>query len=118
MVKHYDLYPTDDYLKSFDNLDKLKQGAIIKKLKKFKENPYHFSHSLKGPLDGKRAVEILSDLRVVVSVCEECRKENKQDYNGCINCEKAPQNAIVIWDVGKHPIYGHLSKSKKRFVFP
>lgn len=118
MVKHYDLYPTDDYIKSFNALDKLKQNATVKKLIKFKEKPYRFSHNLKGPLKGKRAIEILGDLRAVISICEECRKENYQDYNGCIKCERAPQNAIVVWDVGKHPIYGHLSKSKKRFVFP
>lgn len=87
--------------RNFEKLDRIKQLAVKKKIEKFiaghaKSKPMSFN------LIGKRELKVLDDLRVLFTICEECIEKGYVDYNGCIDCEKIPDNYIIIWNVTTH----------------
>lgn len=81
--------------------DPIKLTAIEKKLKKFMENPEHFSTPYKGDLAGNRKVKVMADLRIVVTLCWECRTTNHQGHHEC-PCDQIPENTVICWYVGDH----------------
>lgn len=81
--------------------DSIKRTAIEKKLEKFKENPLHFSLPYRGDLAGNRKIKVLADLRIVVTLCWECRQTNHQDGHNC-PCDEIPDNTAICWYVGDH----------------
>lgn len=86
-------------------LDSLKGGverdAVEKKLKNLLQDPHHFSVPLAGPLSGDREIRVLRDLRIIITICRDCRQTEHQKKHRC-PCYDVPQNAIIIWWIGNH----------------
>lgn len=91
-------------------LDAIKDGvarsAIQKKLLKLRENPKHFSIPLAYPLSGDREIKVLQDLRIIITICNECYGTVHQQKHKC-PCEEIPENTIIVWWVGNHKQLRH-----------
>jgi hypothetical protein len=94
------------FLKGFENqLNKFKDGQtrsiIQRKLEKVLEDPYHFSRTLSGCLSGNREIKVLVDLKIIITICEECRKQHHMSTHKC-KCDDIPVNTIICWWIGNH----------------
>ena len=99
MTPKYKLFFSEDFKKAFSSFNDTQKKAIIRKLASLKNNPYRLSSSLKYIFEGKRILDITDNLKLIISVCEECKKKKKEKLNGCIDCGNAPANAVIIWSI-------------------
>ena len=102
MTPKYKLFFSEEFKKSFGSFDDTQKKAIIRKLASLKNNPYRISSSLNYIFEGKRILDVTDDLRMIISVCEECKKKKKERMNGCIDCDNSSLNAVIIWSVFPH----------------
>jgi mRNA-degrading endonuclease RelE of RelBE toxin-antitoxin system len=87
---------------TFDKLDGEKRTRVEKSLNRFKSNPMHYSESYLGSLQGIRKIKVLDDLRILITICRECRANKLQHLHRCLSCGKIDDNTVICWMVGSH----------------
>ena len=88
--------------KAFGKLSKRNQGLVTEKLKQFQDNPQHFSTFLKGTMAGKRKVKVRGDLRVILTICKECREFGHSAKILCADCDQHGDSDVIIFNIGTH----------------
>lgn len=103
MSFHYQCYKTDEFTRAFRKLDPHIQRMINKAIQEILFCYPYESKPLKYELEGKRSLRI-KDYRIVFAICEECRKLNQTQLNGCKDCKKHGTNDIIMFtcDHRKH----------------
>jgi len=74
------------FTKHFEKLTPKLQSKTIETVELFRKNPYNISlknHALKGKMNGKRAISVTGDIRIVF-----------EEYDGYV--------LVVMLDVGTH----------------
>jgi len=78
--------------------------SIEQKIDALTINPYHNTRFMKGQHKGKRKARLNDSDRLAFVICEECRKlGHDRRYNRCSDCDKTPENTLVIGYI----IFGH-----------
>lgn len=87
------LIETDCSKKLEKEFDKEIREQIKKSLEKLKTYPYHNTFHLKGEFQGKRKLRS-GKMRIIFSICEECRKLGYKQFNNCGGCEKEKKKTL------------------------
>jgi mRNA-degrading endonuclease RelE of RelBE toxin-antitoxin system len=112
LALQYRPYATERFNKSISQLDRSVQERVDKAVREIASNPYA-SELLKIALKGKRNYRI-GDYRVIFAVCEECRRENWVELNGCSDCKKHGRNDFILFDAGhRGSIYQEIERLQK-----
>jgi len=97
----YESYFTDDFRKNFKKLTK-KDGKLKEHLKSRieelkAEKPQNLVQYI-ADLKGKWKMRV-GNYRVPFAYCEDCRDNNYEHLNQCMDCDSKNNNAIVFFDV-------------------
>lgn len=112
LALQYRPYATEHFNKSMSELHRPVQQRADKAVAEIAADPYA-SDLLKAPLKGKRDYRI-GDYRIVYAVCDECRKENWIQMNGCSDCRKHGRSDFILFDVGhRGKIYDEIARLQK-----
>lgn len=76
---------------------------VRKKIDDLRQDPYHNAPFAKGQWRGKRHIYISRTDRLLFAICEECRRENHQRFNQCLDCDVTADNVFVVFLC----IFGH-----------
>jgi len=110
MALQYRPFATDRFRESVSKLDKAIRARVDEAISKdITADPYA-SDLLKHFLKGKREYRV-GDYRVVFAICEECRAQKFEQFNGCKDCHNRGRNDIILFDVGhRGRIYKELER--------
>lgn len=97
---------TKHFKRQIRKLDKKLKQRIKQKIEDLRQDPYHNAPFAKGQWKGKRHIYINRTDRLLFAICEECRKEKHQAFNGCSDCDQLPENTFVVFIC----IFGHKYK--------
>lgn len=94
----YEIYQTKELKKKLKKIKNPHINRIIKRISKLSTDPYHEGKRLKGGnVKGLRSHRE-GDIRIIYSICEECRINNFNEIRNCVDCESLPTNALKVFD--------------------
>jgi len=94
---------------------KMKRIVYDKVENHIKQSPYA-SEPLQGVLEGLWSYNKLkSDNRIILAICEDCRKRGLASVNNCYECEKfSDDDTIMLFAFGGHDMYARLGRQRKK----
>jgi len=92
-------YQTEEFEKRFGKLDKSVRERVLKGIGRLLDDPARGSKLLQEPFKGKRSFR-QGDYRVILSICEECRKNDWKAHNSCNGCEGRPDRSVILFTIG------------------
>jgi hypothetical protein len=102
MTSKYNLQYIPTAKEYLDSKGQNYKDKVEEKLELIKNKPYHFSRK-KRDLRGTRAAQMGGDLRILFSICEECKRYGFESINICRRyCNIAGPNDIIICAIGTH----------------
>ena len=94
----FEIYQTKELKKKLTKIKNPHINRIIKGISKLSTDPYNKGKRLKGGnVKGLRSHRE-GDIRIIYSICEECRRNNFNDIRNCVDCESLPANALKVFD--------------------
>jgi len=97
------------------------KNTIKGKTNALKTHPYDASVSerLRHDLVGLRTVKIKKNFLMLISICKECREQNRQGFLNCKGCKNRSDNSVMIFTIGPHDdVYATAKKFLKRRQMP
>ncbi|MGB9694343.1 MAG: type II toxin-antitoxin system RelE family toxin [Caldisericaceae bacterium] len=99
MAFAYRVFQTDEFAREFRKLGPQVQKLLDNAIREILFNRPYSSKVLKENLKGKRSLRV-GNYRIIFAICEECRKENYVQLNGCKDCKKHGTNDIIMFTCG------------------
>lgn len=99
MTVCYKCFQTDEFKRKLKKLDFNVQKRIDKAIVEILFVKPYATKILTENLKGKRSLRV-GDYRVIIAICEECKRLNYVELNGCRGCKKHGRNDIIMFTCG------------------